>query len=66
MGWFFGYATLIDSEFLNSVIGMPSTEKLKQRHKSKSVGNRKNISIFPKRYSFMDWRLDPEALSREE
>ena len=66
MGWFFGYATLMDSEFLNSVIGMPSTEKLKQRHKSKSVGNRKNISIFPKRYSFMDWRPDLEALSREE
>ena len=28
MGWFFGYGTPRDSAFLNSLMGVPSTEKL--------------------------------------
>ena len=46
MGWFLGYETPMDSEFLNSLMGVPSTEKLKQRYPRRvnQYENPKNIN----------------------
>ena len=47
IAWFFGYGTPFDSKFLNFLIGVPSTEKLKKQSNKLFSNSKENPSRNP-------------------